>query len=98
MAKFTCQVNYSEDHTNLFMALAAHMDDKDLCLGPPIFHPETGYISQLAGMCPGNAGSQSLFVHLGDGKWHCSYDDGDNTATLFWYEISKWYTGDFPDG
>ena len=94
---FTCQINYHDIHTRLFMRLAALMDREDLCLGPPVFHPDIGVISQLCGMCPSNAGGQSIFVHIGDDRWHVSYDDGEDSATLNGDEISKWYNGDYGD-
>ena len=91
----TCQINYDPIATAMFMRLATLMDDKDLCLGPPVFHDETGIITQLVGMCPMASGGISTFKHLGKDQWHCSYDDGEDTATLPGTEIHKWFNGNY---
>lgn len=92
-----CQINYSKAHTKMFIRLANLMDNQDLCLGPPVFHPEEDVITQLAGMCPMSSGGISTFLHLGEDQWQCRYDDGEDTAVLAGRDIHKWYSGDYGD-
>lgn len=90
-----CQINYNPVHTRMFARLAQLMLREDLCLGPPVFHRDTGKISQLQGMSPACGGGTNIFTHLGKDQWRCTYDDGDDTTILGGNWIHKWFSGEY---
>ncbi len=90
-----CQINYAPVTTRMFAHLAQLMLREDLCLGPPRFNVNTGEITQKQGMCPHTGGATNTFKHLGKDVWHCSYDDGEDNATLAGSEIEKWFSGGY---